>query len=622
MKFPSVQSLLLRLDPLFTHRHLVLVAVSLGVLLTLPSLWNGFQSDDLTHRYVLLQKTGPLPSPALSRLSLFAFVPHDPVRTMAMVNWGVFPWWTYPDLRLALFRPLTSLTHVVDYALWANHPFMMHVQNLAWYALLVGISTALYRRFLGPVRAAGIAAIFYALDDAHGFGAGWLANRNAVICAALGLASVLLHDRWRTDGKAAFGFLAAALFGAALLGGEGAVASSAYLLGYAFFIEPVRRSESGSFARRLASLWPYLVVGAVYVTLYKLNESGARFSGVYIDPATEPLRFLRFLGRHGPILLLGQLGMPPSDISAVLAPWLRVVFSASAALTVTFIAWMARQVLARVSAADSAQAASLKFFAFGMLLSVIPISATFASNRLLFFVGFGAMGLVGPFMDHVAANDSQRRARVLAWIFLIVHGVFGPLSLPVTSTALHIPMKVFNESIKSFPHDEPDLVHKNVVMITNPIPLYSSMVGLDATLEGRPLPLSFRSLASATSDVEVERIDDRTLRIRPADAFNPGIDQNRPSGSERPVDVRRIFVMLDSLFRNPDLPFRVGDKVALTGMSVEVTEVNERGLATEALFRFDVPLEDNSLLWLELDNWKFKRSAPPGVGEKLVYKKK
>ena len=72
---------------------------------------------------------------------------------------GFVPWWAPEGLRLALFRPLTSLTHALDHALWPSSPPMMHVQSIAWYALVVALAAMLYQRLLGPTapRAAAIA---------------------------------------------------------------------------------------------------------------------------------------------------------------------------------------------------------------------------------------------------------------------------------------------------------------------------------------------------------------------------------------------------------------------------------------------------------------------------------
>ena len=40
----------------------------------------------------------------------------------AYMDAGMTGWWTDPNLVMAYFRPVTVLTHVVDYALWPDSP--------------------------------------------------------------------------------------------------------------------------------------------------------------------------------------------------------------------------------------------------------------------------------------------------------------------------------------------------------------------------------------------------------------------------------------------------------------------------------------------------------------------
>jgi len=54
-------------------------------------------------------------------------------------------------------------------------------------------------------------------------------------------------------------------------------------------------------------------------------------------------------------------------------------------------------------------------------------------------------------------------------------------------------------------------------------------------------------------------------------------------------------------------------------MRVEVARLTEDGRPLEAWVRFDVPLEDGSLFWLQWD-WRQRAYAPfvlPGIGERV-----
>ena len=89
-----------------------------------------------------------------------------------------------------------------------------------------------------------------------------------------------------------------------LLAGEIALATGGSLLAYAIFL------DTGSWTRRLVSLIPAGVIGAIWWGTYRLTNFGASGSGVYIDPGASPLEFIRAVVERAPILLFGQWALP------------------------------------------------------------------------------------------------------------------------------------------------------------------------------------------------------------------------------------------------------------------------------------------------------------------------
>jgi hypothetical protein len=47
----------------------------------------------------------------------------------------LLPWWSDPTIHIDFARPLTALTHVLDYALWPGTPALRHLHSLLWFAL-------------------------------------------------------------------------------------------------------------------------------------------------------------------------------------------------------------------------------------------------------------------------------------------------------------------------------------------------------------------------------------------------------------------------------------------------------------------------------------------------------
>ena len=51
------------------------------------------------------------------------------------------------QLKVAFYRPLSSLTHRLDYALFPDAPRLMYLHSIAWLALALHLVARLYRRF-------------------------------------------------------------------------------------------------------------------------------------------------------------------------------------------------------------------------------------------------------------------------------------------------------------------------------------------------------------------------------------------------------------------------------------------------------------------------------------------
>ena len=147
------------------------------------------------------------------------------------------PWWGSPDLHQAFLRYASTLTMMLDYRLWPNHPALMHLHSLLWLAAAVFAAALLYREVLGATWVAGLAALMYALDGAHAVPAAYLANRNALIACCFGFLSVLAFVRWRKRGRATTRWLSVLMLALALSAGEMGLATVAYLFSYALTVD-------------------------------------------------------------------------------------------------------------------------------------------------------------------------------------------------------------------------------------------------------------------------------------------------------------------------------------------------------------------------------------------------
>lgn len=585
------------------HPRLPFALAAVAVLLCAPALWLGLQSDD----YVLwMALADPSPAPEWTRPAwrLFAFF-DSATDVHRAIDAGAAPWWTSSHLRLAFLRPLAGFSHWIDFRLWPRQPWLMHVHSLLWFGAAVAAAAAVYRRVLGPGWAAGLAGLAFAVDDAHASPAVWIANRNASIGALFALLALIAHDRWRREGWRPGRVFAPCALLLGLLGGETALAGGAYLAAYALCLDPARPRA------RLASLVPAAAVGAVWALAYKLLGFGAGGSAMYIDPLASPLEFARAALERGPLLLFGQWALP-SHLSLVL--------SRRAAHAMWVVACALALALAALLAPLLRRDPVARFFALGMLLSLVPACSTFPHDRLLFLAGLGGSGLLAQWLAGLRERAAwcprtrlwRASAPAAAVVLALVHFVLAPLGLLRGADDTRAFGAVIERAAESLPSG-PDVARQTAVVVQTPtafVSLYGPAVQASA---GRPVPRRLLVLGSSIHALTVERLDADTLSLRPEGGFLLPPGGAFQGTDPAPFDVRHLMPLFDQLYRDAE-PMRLGQRIELTGVTVEIAALTPDGRPAEARFHFAGGLEQPSLRWLRWQDGVYVPFAPPPVG--------
>ena len=569
------------------HRWFLPTLTGLAIALVLPSARIGLCCDDFV-LLGILSGSSPLRDLYPWRLDVFNFFDGRPERMFRLLDLGLLPWWTFPGARVAFWRPVSALTHWLDYTMWLHLPSLMHVQSLLWFGGLVVTAGLMYRRLL-PRGAAGVAALFYALDGAHAGSVTWVAGRNTILGALFGTLTLLLHDRWRRSGWRTGSRIAPGCFALALLSAEVAVATGAYLVAHAAFL------DSGGWRGRLRALLPHGMVAALWQLFYAARGYGVFGAGTgYLDPVREPLQFARALAKNGPIFLLAQWTGPSSESSlrldraAASARWLGALVII-AVLAVLLAPLVRRDPVAR-------------FWTVGLVLAVVPICAGTPHDRYLFFVGLGAMGLLAQFLCGLLDGEPwlpghalwKWPAVLLGCALMAVHLVSSPLHL--VRTAADASGGGVEEASDSIPTD-PAIQGQLVVIVSVPSAVTVAYSFFIRTVKGQPIPAHTRVLAAGGEPVRLYRADARTLRVR----------------WEGP---------LERLFRGRAHPMTGLERIRLSGTDIEVTALTADGWPAEATFRFERELEDPALRWLRWgqDNGqsRFVSFRPPSIGETVL----
>jgi hypothetical protein len=235
-----------------------------------------------------------------------------------------------------------------------------------------------------------------------------------------------------------------------------------------------------------------------------------------------------------------------------------------------------------------------------MVFSAVPVCAAFPMDRLLLFMGIGAFGLIanlahelGIFGSNAAPGARVRRFVVAA--LLVVHLPLAAAAFPLRTMTMMIFGDITNVAATVLPTDA--AVPQQTFVFINGMDVMTFYFPLTRSLAGAPIPKRTCLLASITADNAVERLDDRTLLIRP----------------------RRGFLALDGdqLLRNASTKFSVGQTIQRPELVATIVETTDDGRPAAVRFEFKEELEHTSLQWFVWKNGELLRFVLPKVGERV-----
>ena len=563
-----------KLAAIFSNRKIVLAAALLGFLLALPSLMNGLCMDDYQQRTTLL--TDPAGNP-------FEFYRMGTPQAEAMLQRGVLPWWTHPDSRLVFFRPIAKWLMQVDYRFWPDNFFLMHLHSTLWYVLLVLLAGIAYRRFIASPLAVGLAVMMFALDGWHGGAIAWLANRNVIVAMSGSLLALLCYRRengwWQIPG--------CILFALTLASAEAALAVTGYFFAYEIFLSKQR------WPSRILRLLPYAFIAIVWLAFWRHYGYGSSGPGFYTDPGADPKEFLRAIFYRAPAYLFGQLTFFPIEIIDMLddSGW-RFYLSG--------VVLAACAVIARIFWPLLRSSSTACFFALGMLIATLPLCGSQLAGRSLWYVGFGAYGLLALWLESFFAAQTQKKLTRFAGALLILHLAISPF-LFIFGGKVFAMLDNFMDT-RTVRLASGNDRSKHVLAFSAQQYEANTYYPLlkDEALSLGNMPLrpgmaisKLRLLINGAEDFELSRKDQDTLVV------------HRDSGFEK--------------MRKGKYGFDKDERVVLDDVTVTVREINTLREATEIEFRFNADELHNYEIVTWAGNY-FEPAALPEVGQKILVK--
>ncbi len=576
---------------LLESRYLPLFAAVLGAVLTSPSIFSGFATEDWVHRDLVKRGAFSLPY----HLNMFGhgleWTPAEVVRRNTAYQLdGFFPWVADRTFDTSFFRPIASITHQLDYREWPNLPWLMHLESILWYAALAAAVAVLHRRLVPERWVAGFAALLYAADDAHGHAVGWIINRNGVMATLFAVLALVSYDRFRREGSRGAALLTTIYLALGLCSAEFALCTVGYFVAYVLFV------ESAPLGRRLLGAIPWLVPLIGWSVAYRLLGHTTHGSGLYIDPVSDPTSYVFELFERGSVLLMGQFVAPFSDTWTRSGPYLQGLIVFWAAMVLWFMARVAWPVLSRNRMA--------RFWAAGLVLSLPPACATFPEDRLLFACGIGAFPLIAIFLAETARAAASREVSkprlALAGAWILLHAVVAPLLLPYRSLHMYRYDRAIEAAGDSAFATIRDPKRQSLIVVNAENYYFIGMMPLIRLSRGQPITPRMVALAGSLDPVTLTRIDDRRIEVTPKDGF-----------------LSREF---DRIYRSRERPFTRGSLVDLLGVKITVTEVNQWGDPMSAIFDFALPLENPRYQWVVWEKGRYEPFVLPKIGSSVVVK--
>lgn len=564
-----------------TGRAFYVVPFSLGVLLSLVTLPNGFFADD----YGFIAMLDGVSPRRVTPFDLYEFARGDPQRTFDLVRRGPFPWWTAPDLKVRFFRPLSSALFALDHALFGHTPLGYHVDAVIVWAALLLAAGALLRAALS-LELAALAFALFALVGSHAEPVAWISSRHLVIAAAPSVAGLAAYVAYRERGFAPGRWLAVLGAGVGLLGGEDALAVLLYWSAY----DLVGAAPGVPWAARARhALLPLGIAGA-YLATYKASGFGSAHNGMYIDPLSDPVAFAGVLLQRIPVLLSELFAGAVSGLSTVLSPWPFVIAGLVAS---SIVALLLRAVWPAILDSDRR---ALKWLTLGALASLLVSAGGFPGSRLLLLPSIGGSAMIGAILRYGWARAKGpapmwllRRAGV--GLLFFIHVVAAPLTFILHTRQLGkmgdatAEVAVSLDEVLGRPVAEPKIA-PDVFVLCASDPLAGLYGGAARQLRAPGSVSSWNSISMAHATHHLRRTGERTIVLR----------------TEEPM----LRGMFEWVFRSPADPLRSGDSVELDAAKVKVLRATAAGPDTLEL-QFHASIGAPSLRLLA---WRDGRLVP------------
>lgn len=565
-----------RLSSLLAHRRSIWLWAMAGILLNALCIGTPPFTDDFLQWAILTHHLQPAPH-AGTVFGLFDLVDGSPALVQSLKASGRLLWCTSDSLHLAFWRPLSEMTHWLDYRLWPHSPALMRVHSLLWYGGLILLVGRLYRLLDDGQRPArsSLATLIFAASSLHFFVIMWISARNQLIAACFMVMTLMAYHLWRTGKGTRYGWLAGLALSLGLLSAEAAIATMAYLLAYAVVLDQRERWRD-----RFIALLPFVLIVLAWRLGHVALGFGSTGSGSYVEPGMSA-RFAYAVAHRLPTLMLAELVGIGAGITQTMTLAAESAYAAAATAVIVLLAGL--MAYFRLWAKPQ-----VRFYALGALLALVPVCAINPADRLLLNSEIGMSAVLAALFHQVAVNRHRYKGwpafgvKSVVALLVMIHLVIFPLTTlvspvvtdrTVSSSSISEPLSIPDEAARPNVH---------AILINPPAPFLLFYYPLVRSYFGKANPASMQALANGgNQDLQLTVLDEHTIKVASSKSFVQPISR-------------------DVLTQ----PFKVGDVTHMGEVLVTVTEVSDKGEPLSVTFRFPTPLSD--------PQWQFYVWREPG----------
>jgi hypothetical protein len=575
---PRLDAIICRLTP----QRLLLVFC----LLVLPAVFAPYHSDDY-FQLLLLSENSSIQRNDASLWGLFSFIDEVPQHREQLLQYGVLPWFAADDFYFRFWRPISEITHWLDFKLFGINPLPAHIHSIAWFLLLSGIVYQLARRIFPDEKLLPMLALaIFILDGQHVATIGWIANRNSLVAAVFAFAALYSHIVWRETEKKRYFFIAIIVMGVALLSGEASLAIISYFFFYATIL------DGSGYKKGLVSVLPYFLLVGIWFYFYQNLGFGVNTSaGLYLNPFLDTAEYITAVIYRVPIYFTSALLPIPAGLSwggGAEHAWLSVVFYGFALLVVTGFLVAFYKVVRNNK--------PVHFCFLSSIFALLPVCATMAQDRLALFetVGFDMViaALILYFLQ--GKKPEKKYVKYCASALVVIHLILSPLHLWAGSIYMHLGATAIASNALSIKN--PDLMQKQVICFQVPIGEAVSLMGIREVM-GFDNPQGFFWLSNDEGELIVKVLSNHRIQVEKKLGFANGFE---------------------SAFRSvKKQPFHPGQSIDTPFGMIEITNINQQGYPDRIEVHFDKPLTDTDLLFYTFKNGGYAMIELPDTSDSI-----